>query len=47
MSELNDVADKWNFAYHRIIKMKPTDVKIITYIDFDVKNMIKILHLTG
>ena len=30
--ELDDIVDKYNNAYHKSIKMKPTDVKSNTYI---------------
>ena len=32
--KLDDIVNKYNNAYHRTIKMKPTDVKLNTYIDF-------------
>ena len=31
--KLDDIVNKYNNAYHRIIKMKPVDVKDNTYID--------------
>ena len=33
-----DIVNKYNHAYHRTIKMKPTDVKSNTYIDFNKEN---------
>ena len=44
IDKLEDIVNKWNNAYYRIIKIKPTDVKISTYINFGVsKIMIKML----
>ena len=40
----DDIVGKYNNTYHRIIKMKPVDVKDNTYIDFK-KLMIKIQNL--
>ena len=34
INELDDAVDEYNNRYHRIIKMKPIDVKNNTYIDF-------------
>ena len=45
IEKLDDIADKYNNKYHRTIKMKPVDVKDITYIDFEKKLMSKILSL--
>ena len=42
--KLDDIVDEYNNTYHRIIKMKPVDVKANTYIDFK-ELMIKILNL--
>ena len=42
--KLDDVVNKYNNAYHRTIKMNPVDVKLGTYIDFNVEN-VKILNL--
>ena len=33
INELDDLVNEYNDAYHRIIKMKPVDVKGNTYID--------------
>ena len=33
MSKLDDIVNECNNAYHRIIKMKPVDVKDNTFID--------------
>ena len=38
IDELDDIVDKCNNTCHRTMKMKPTDVKKSTYIDFDVEN---------
>ena len=32
---LDDIVDEYNNAYHRTIKMKPTDVEDNTYINID------------
>ena len=32
--KLDDIVSEYNNIYHRTIKMKPTDVKDNTYIDF-------------
>ena len=36
--KLDDIVNKYNNAYHRTSKMKPADVKSITYIDFNKEN---------
>ena len=38
IDELDAIVDKYNNTYHRTIKIKPTDTKTRTYIDFDVEN---------
>ena len=38
IEKLADIVNKCNHTYHCIIKMKPTDVKSSTYIDYDVEN---------
>ena len=35
IDKLDDMVDEYNNTYHRTIKMKPTDVKDNTYIDFE------------
>ena len=35
IDKLNDIVDEHNNTYHKTIKMKPIDVKDITYIDFE------------
>ena len=35
IDKLDDIVNECNNTYHRIIKMKPIDVKDNTYIDFD------------
>ena len=34
IDRLNDIVNKYNNTYHRVIKMNPLDVKNNTYIDF-------------
>ena len=34
IDKLGDIVNKYNNTYHRTIKMKPTDFKDNTYIDF-------------
>ena len=34
IDKLDDIVNEYNNTYHRTIKMKPTDVKNNTYIDF-------------
>ena len=34
INKLDDIVNEYNNTYHRIIKMKPVDVKDNTYIDF-------------
>ena len=34
IDKLHDIGNEYNNTYHRTIKMKPTDVKDNTYIDF-------------
>ena len=33
---LDEIVNKYKKKYHRIIKLKPADVKMDTYIDYDV-----------
>ena len=33
IDKLDEIVDKCNSTYHRIIKMKPTDVKSFAYIE--------------
>ena len=35
INELADIVNKYNNIYHSTIKMKPADVKLSTYIDFN------------
>ena len=35
---LNDIVDKYNNAYHTIIKMKPIDVKSNSYAKYSVES---------
>ena len=35
IDKLDDIVDEYNNTYHKTIKMKPTDVKDNTYIDFE------------
>ena len=37
IDKLNDIAHKYNNAFHRTIKMKPIDVKSSTCFDFEVE----------
>ena len=38
LEKLDDIVDKYNNTYHSAIKIKPTDVKSSTYIDFNKEN---------
>ena len=38
IDKLDDIVNKCNNTYHRIIKIKPVDVKPSIFIDFDKKN---------
>ena len=38
IDKLDDIVNKYNNTYHRIIKMKPVDVKPSSFIDFDKEN---------
>ena len=35
IAKLDDIVNKYNNTYHRIIKVKPADVKPSIYIDFN------------
>ena len=35
---LDDIVNEYNNIYHRIVKMKPVDIKDNTYIDFEKEN---------
>ena len=39
------MVNKYNNTYHSAIKMKPFDVKPVTYVDLGIEKMIKILNL--
>ena len=41
----DDIVNKYNNTHHRIIKIKPVDVKDNTYIEFKKKLMIKVLNV--
>ena len=43
--KLDKIVKKYNNTYHSTIKMKPANVKVNTYIDFDKRITKKILHL--
>ena len=38
VGKLADLADQYNIAYHKTIKMKPIDFETSTYIDSEVEN---------
>ena len=38
VDKLADIVNKYNNTYHSTLKMKPADVKSITYIDFNKEN---------
>ena len=38
IDKLVDIVNKYNNTYHRTIKMKPIDVKLSTYINFNKEN---------
>ena len=38
IDKLDNIVNECSNIYHRTIKMKPIDVKTITYIDFEVVN---------
>ena len=37
IDKLDDISNKYSNIYHRTIKMKPVEVKLSIYIDFDKK----------
>ena len=43
--KLDKIVKKQNNTYHSTIKMKPANVKVNTYIDFDKRITKKILNL--
>ena len=43
--KLDEIVKKYNNTYHSTIKMKPANVKVNTYIDFDKRITKKILNL--
>ena len=45
IDKLDEIVNKYNNTYHSAIKMKPANVKINTYIDFDKKNIKEDLNL--
>ena len=45
VDKLDNIVNKYNNTYHRTIKMKPVDFKIIHILILKKKSMIKILNL--
>ena len=45
IDKLDDIVNEYNNTYHRVIKMKPVDVKDNTYIDSMQCSNEKILNL--
>ena len=45
IDKLDNIVNKCNNTYHTTIKMKPTGVKLNTYIDYHVENNEKNLNL--
>ena len=39
---LDDIVNKYNNTYHRTIKMKPVDVKLSMYFDFNKENNVEV-----
>ena len=42
ISKLDEVVDKYRNAYHRTIELKPVDIELGTYIDFDIESNAKV-----
>ena len=38
IEKLGDIVNRYNSTHHNTIKMKPIDLKAITYIDFTIEN---------
>ena len=38
IDNLDNMANKYNNTYHSTIEMKPVNVKLSTYVDFDKEN---------
>ena len=38
IDKVDDIVNKFNNTYHSTIKVKPVDVKTITYVDFGKEN---------
>ena len=45
IDKLDDIINKYNNIYHRILKMKPVGVESSIYINFDKEIIMKILSL--
>ena len=45
IDKLDEIVNKYNNTFHSAIKMKPANVTINTYIDFDKKNIKEDLNL--
>ena len=50
IDKLDDIVGEYNNTYHRIIKIKPVDVKDNTYIDFKIcasrfKHQLRVLKI--
>ena len=45
INKLDDTVNKYNNTYHSTTKMMPVDVKSRTYMDFDKKDIKKVLNL--
>ena len=38
VDKLDEIVNQYNNTYHRTIKMKPVDINLCMYIDFNIKN---------
>ena len=38
VDKLDEIVNQYNNTYHRTIKMKPVDINLCIYIDFNIKN---------
>ena len=41
IDKLDDIVNKYNNTYHSIINMKTVDVKLSTYVGFNIKKIIR------
>ena len=45
VDKLDEIVNQYNNTYHKTIKMKPVDISLCMYIEFNIKNNKGIVNL--